>query len=186
MQGPSDEALAGISSGAAVPAPWKPRPELKRAPNAIEQQVLDAIERGKIEAVPSEILMPLYAQLEPVSIEFMLDTWHGSLFDGKPNPDDKDGWWGKNMVSVDHVEPLLFRRPDGSVYSNEAWGLAKLFEGEVNGLSKTVMLQYNDKPLCDYFRRVTDDTVLGFTPAAVLGVDFFFQLTRDHQTKVER
>jgi hypothetical protein len=84
------------------------------------------------------------------------------------------------------VEPLLFRRPDGGVYSNEAWGLAKLFEGEVNGLSKTVMLKYNDKPLCDYFRRVTDDTVLGFTPAALLGVDFFFQLTRDPHTKVER
>jgi len=182
MQGPSDEALTSTSRGAAVPAPRK----AKRAPNAIEQQVLDAIERGRTEVVPSSVLMPLYEQLEPVSIEFMLDTWHGSLFDGKPNPDDQDGWWGKNMISADLVEPLLFRRPDGSVYSNEAWGLAKLFEGECNGLSKTVMLKYNDKPLCDYFRRVTDDTVIGLTPAAVLGVDFFFQLTRDRQTQVSR
>lgn len=178
MQGPSEEARSDLSRG--VAAARKP----KRTPNALERQVLELIERGKVEVVSSEVLMPLYAQLEPISLEFMLDTWHGSLFDGKPLPADKDNWWGKNMISADHVQPLLFQRPDGSVYSNEGWGLAKLFEGEVNGLSKTVMLKYNDKALCDYFRRVTDDTVLGYTPAAVLGVDFFFQLSRASGTQV--
>ena len=53
-------------------------------------------------------------------------------------------------------------------------------------LSPTAMLKYNDNPLYDYFRRVTDETVIGLTPAAATGqeADFFFQLTRDHATQV--
>jgi hypothetical protein len=130
--------------------------------------------------IDSAILMPIYKQLEPVSIEFMLSTWHGSLFNGKTG----DGWFGKNMISADHVQPLLFQRPDGSVYSNEVWGLAKLTEGEIYGLSKTAKLVYNDKLLHDYFRRVTEDTVIGLTPAELAGTDFFFQLSRENSTKV--
>ncbi|MET0387958.1 MAG: GXWXG domain-containing protein, partial [Polyangiales bacterium] len=95
-----------------------------------ERQVLDLILESQHGAIDSARILPLYAQLEPVSIDFMLGTWHGSLFNGQSG----DGWWGKNMISADHVQPLLFQRPDGSVFSNEVWGLAKLTEGECYGL----------------------------------------------------
>ena len=150
---------------------------------AAEQQILELIEQGKRGvAIDSAVLNALYAQLEPVSVAFMIGTWHGSLFNGQTG----DGWWGKNMISADHVQPLLFQRPDGSVYSNEVWGLAKLKLVEHAGV-QTCMLVYDDKPLHDYFRRVTDDTVVGLTPGSLLGPDapdFFFQLTRDRVTKV--
>jgi len=158
-----------------------PRAKASRPPNAVEEQVLQLIEQSKQGAIDSAVLMPLYKQLEPVSLEFMLGTWHGSLFNGQSG----DGWWGKNMISAEHVQPLLFQRPDGSVYSNEVWGLAHLKLGVFDGLSETAMLVYNDKPLYDYFRRVTDETVIGLTPAAAAGTDFFFQLTRDHVVKVQ-
>ena len=155
--------------------------EGRRGPNAVEREVLALIEESRRGAIDSARLMPLYRQLEPISIEFLLGTWHGSLFNGQSG----DGWWGKNMISAQHVQPLLFQRPDGSVYSNEVWGLAHLELGAFDGLSETAMLVYNDKPLFDYFRRVTDETVIGLTPASVAKVDFFFQLTRDHVVKVQ-
>lgn len=155
--------------------------QARRAPNAVEREVLQLIEESKHGAIDSARLMKLYRQLEPVSIDFMLSTWHGSLFNGQSG----DGWWGKNMISAELVQPLLFQRPDGSVYSNEVWGLAHLELGTYDDLSETAMLVYNDKPLYDYFRRVTDETVIGLTPAAVAKVDFFFQLTRDHVVKVQ-
>lgn len=166
---------------AAVNAPQTPS-AVRRALTSAEQQMLAYVEQSKQApiAIDSAILMEVYKQLEPVSIEFMLSTWHGSLFNGQTG----DGWFGKNMISADHVQPLLFQREDGSVYSNEVWGLAKLTEGEIYGLSKTAKLVYDDKPLHDYFRRVTDDTVIGLTPAELAGTDFFFQLTRANSVKV--
>ena len=65
------------------------------------------------------------------------------------------------------------------------WGLARLETGIYEDLSETAMLVYNDKPLYDYFRRVTDETVIGLTPARVAKEDFFFQLTRDHVVKIQ-
>ena len=156
-----------------------------RAPNGVELELLALIEKGKrCEAVDSALIMGLYRQLEPVSIKFMIGTWHGSLFNGQSG----DGWWGKNMISQELVQPLLFLREDGQVFSNEAWGLAHLELGSFDTLSPTAMLKYNDKPLHDFFRRVTDETVIGLTPAALVGgeADFFFQLTRDHNTQVVR
>ena len=160
----------------------KPTVRGYRAPNSVEREVLELIEEGKRGVkIDSARLMKLYRQLEPVSIDFMLSTWHGSLFNGQSG----DGWYGKNMISKGHVQPLLFKRPDGSVYSNEVWGLAHLKPGTYEDLSETTMLVYNDKPLYDYFRRVTDETVIGLTPAVVAKEDFFFQLTRDHVVKIQ-
>jgi GXWXG protein/Domain of unknown function (DUF4334) len=154
-----------------------------RTPNGVELELLALIEKSKrCEAVDSALIMGLYRQLEPISIKFLLGTWHGSLFNGQSG----DGWWGKNMITPELVQPLLFQRENGEVYSNEVWGLAHLELGSFDTLSPTAMLKYNDKPLYDYFRRVTDETIIGLTPAALVGgeADFFFQLTRDHTTKV--
>jgi hypothetical protein len=153
----------------------------RRESTAAERELLALIEEGKRGvAIDSARVMALYRQLEPVSIDFMIGTWHGSLFNGQSG----DGWWGKNMISAELVQPLLFQREDGSVYSNDVWGMAHLKTDTYEDLSETATLVYNDKPLYDLFRRVTDETVVGLTPASVAGTDFFFQLTRDHVTKV--
>jgi hypothetical protein len=152
-----------------------------REPNAVELELLDLVEQSKrCVAIDSERLMKLYRELEPISIDFIIGTWHGSLFNGQSG----DGWWGKNMISAELVQPLLFQREDGSVYSNEVWGLAHLELATFDTLSETVMLKYNDKPLYDYFRKLNEETIIGLTPAAAAGTDFFFQLTRDHVTRV--
>lgn len=157
------------------------RPEASLEPRELERRLLDLIEQGKRGvAVDGALLMSLYRQLPAVSIEFMIGTWHGSLFNGQSG----DGWWGKNMISADLVQPLLFQREDGSVYSNDVWGMAHLTTDTFEDLTETATLVYNDKPLYDFFRKLNDETVIGLTPAAAAGTDFFFQLTRDHSTKV--
>jgi Domain of unknown function (DUF4334)/GXWXG protein len=158
-----------------------------RPPNDVEQQVLALIEKGKREPVPDAVLLPLYEQLEPVTVEFMKSVWHGSLFNGTPQ--GGAGWWGKDMRDPSDVKPMLYQRDDGSVYVNEIYGRAALSTASYGGLSPTVLLKYKAAPIQDYFRRVTADVVLGLTPASESetpdGSDFFFQLTRDNTTVVE-
>jgi hypothetical protein len=127
-------------------------------------------------ACPATSLMPLYQQLEPVSIEFMLGTWKGGKFDGgQPDPIN---WYGKRFVSRDHAEPLLCRAADGSVYSYDKMGLARLREASIFGKS-TASLIYDKQPIMDYFRKVTPDVVIGLGDIKGRPLDFFFHLTRE-------
>jgi lysophospholipase L1-like esterase len=164
----------------------KPDGAVSRAPNAVERQVLELIEKGKHTPVPDSELLPLYEQLEPVSVEFMKSIWHGSYFNGTPQ--GQAGWYGKDMRDPDDVRPLLYQREDGSVYANEMYGRAALSIASYGTLSPTVLLKYKNTRILDYFRRVTDDTVLGLTPASESqtpeGSDFFFQLTRANSTVI--
>ncbi len=145
-------------------------------PGSVEQQVMVLVEMSKNQTViDSSVIMPLYEKLQPVTVDFMVSVWHGSVFSGSPN-----GWWGKNMSDPTDVQPMLFSNADGSVYANESYGRASLTMGVWNGLSSTVALVYKSLPITDYFRKVTDQTVIGLTPPS-----FFFQLTRDNTTKVQ-
>ena len=51
--------------------------------SAAARQVFELIAESQHGAIDSARLMALYRQLEPVSVPFMLGTWHGSLFNGQ-------------------------------------------------------------------------------------------------------
>src|SRR4051812_36983486 len=85
-------------------------------------------------ACPATTLLPLYEQLEPISVEQILGTWKGGRFDGGAGPDPIK-WYGKRFVSRTHAEPLLCYAEDGSVYSYEKMGLAQLREMSWNGVT---------------------------------------------------
>jgi GXWXG protein/Domain of unknown function (DUF4334) len=182
-----DSGAVAADRGPAVVATPDGGSAASRQPSDVEQQVLALIEKGKREPVPDAVLLPLYEQLEPVSVEFMKSVWHGSLFNGTPQ--GGPGWWGKDMRDPADVKPLLYQREDGTVYVNEMYGRAALSVASYGNLSPTVLLKYKTAPTQDYFRRVTDDVVLGLTPASESetpdGSDFFFQLTRDDTTVIE-
>ena len=95
-----------------------------------ETQLLEMIATKA--AYPASMLMPLFEQLEPVSAEFMIGTWRGGKFDGGATPDPIN-WYGKRFVSARHVEPLLCRAADGSIYSYDKLGVAQLREVAFNG-----------------------------------------------------
>lgn len=140
-----------------------------------EEKLLEIIESG--EACSADILMPLFEQLEPASAEFMIGTWRGGKFDGGKEPDPIN-WYGKRFISASHVEPLLCTAEDGSVYSYENLGVAQL--REINHGGKVgASLIYDQHPIMDYFRKVTDDIVIGLGDIKGKPLDFFFHLTRE-------
>ena len=141
-----------------------------------EAKLLEMIASGK--AYSAEELMPLYEQLEPVSIEFMLGTWRGGKFDGGSEPDPIN-WYGKRFDSAAHAEPLLVRAKDGSIQAYTALGAAQLREVKYAGKVSATLI-YDKQPIMDYFRKINDDVVIGLGDIKGKPTDFFFHLTRDN------
>jgi Domain of unknown function (DUF4334)/GXWXG protein len=142
---------------------------------SVETELLAIIESGAVCSASS--LMPMFDRLDPVSAEFMLGTWHGGRFDGGATPDPIN-WYGKRFTSAEHVEPLLCRAQDGSIYSYTKLGLAQLREVACRG-KVSASLIYDTQPIMDYFRKVTKDVVIGLGDIKGKPLDFFFHLTRD-------
>lgn len=129
------------------------------------------------EAYSPDMLMALYDQLEGASADFMIGTWKGGKFDGGKEPDPIK-WYGKRFVSRTHVEPLLCRKEDGTVYSYDNLGVAQLREVVFNG-KVCASLIYDKQPIMDYFRKVNDNVVIGLGDVKGKPTDFFFHLTRE-------
>jgi hypothetical protein len=126
---------------------------------------------------PASILMPMFQQLPPVSIEFMLGTWRGGKFDGGVEPDPIN-WYGKRFISRDQAEPLLCRAADGSVYPYTKLGSARLRDAAIFGTTSASLI-YDQQPIMDYFRMVTDQLVIGLGDIKGRPLDFFFHLKRE-------
>ncbi len=140
-----------------------------------QDQLLAIIKSG--EACSADILMPLFEQLEPAPADFMIGTWHGGKFDGGQDPDPIN-WYGKRFISATQVEPMLCRKEDGTVYAWEKWGEAQLREVAFDGKVQACLI-YDKLPMMDYFRKVTDDLVIGLGDIKGRPTDFFFWLERD-------
>lgn len=140
-----------------------------------ETQLLEMIATKA--AYPASMLMPLYQQLKPISAAEMIGMWRGGLFDGGKSPDPIK-WYGKRFVSSSHVDPLMCKREDGSVYSYDKLGFAQLREVAFAGVVSASLI-YDSQPIMDYFRRVTDHIVIGLGDIKGKPTDFFFHLTRE-------
>lgn len=152
----------------------------KNASAAASKKLLEMIATGN--AYPASELMPLYEQLEPVSIDFMFGTWRGGKFDGGKDP-DPIRWFGKRFVSRDHADPLLARTAEGAVYSYDGLGFARLREAAFGGKT-TAALIYDKQPIMDYFRKLNEQMVIGLGDIKGKPTDFFFHLTRANDVVV--
>ncbi|MGI5451743.1 zinc-binding dehydrogenase [Streptomyces sp. CA-249302] len=122
----------------------------------------------------------VYDRLEPVDADFLKGTWKGGWFErGTENAGlmEQMRWYGKRFVSEEHVEPLLCTREDGTVYSFEEMGLATIRQVVFHGRQSAAMV-YDQLPIVDHFRRLTDDVMLGIMDKKGEPVDFYFHLTR--------
>lgn len=142
---------------------------------SVEEKLL-AIIRSK-EACPAETLMPMFEQLEPAMADGMIGTWHGGKFDGGAEPDPIN-WYGKRFISRSKVEPMLCRKEDGTVYAWDKWGEAQLREVAFGDKVQACLI-YDKLPMMDYFRKVTDDIVIGLGDIKGRPTDFFFWLERE-------
>ncbi len=131
-------------------------------------------------AYTTEEIMPLYEQLDPIDIDFMLGQWKGGKFDAGKMPDPIN-WYGKRFNSRNNAEPLLARKPDGEIYSFSKWGMAQLRMVEYKGKVSATLI-YDLKPIMDYFRKVDENTLIGLGDFKG-NLTFFFHLTREEIKK---
>ncbi len=79
--------------------------------------------------------------------------------------------------SAKRPEPLLCRDEDGTVFSYEETGLATLREVVHRGKQSTAMV-YDQLPIIDHFRQLTDNVLLCVMDKKETPTDFSFHLTR--------
>ena len=139
-----------------------------------QKELLNMIQSKK--AYKPEEIAALYDKLEPASADFMIGTWYGGKFDGglEPNPIN---WCGKRFVDASYVEPMLCRKEDGTVYAWDNWGTAQLREVAYGGKVQATLI-YDKHPMMDYFRKVTDDIVIGLGDIKGMPTNFYFWLER--------
>ncbi|EFC83625.1 DUF4334 domain-containing protein [Parafrankia sp. EUN1f] len=141
--------------------------------------ILELIRTGANES--AEPLLALFDELDPVPATFMYGRWRGGLL----TADRELGvlltrmkWYGRHFTDAEHADPLLCRRSDGTLYSFAGLGLARLRELSFRGKVSAAMI-YDDQPMIDVFRKISENVVLGVTDTKGRPADFFFHLTRD-------
>jgi Zn-dependent alcohol dehydrogenase len=162
-----------------------PRPANRQAPSprsgrqmSIEQEILEIITSGQERG--NETLAKFFDELEPVTEAYLRGSWRGGVFEsGTDNVRQLEaiGWFGKRFVDADHVDPLLCRREDGTVYSFADMGLATTREVVFRGKGSTAMV-YDQMPIIDHFRKISDDVALGCMDKKDDPVPFYFHMTR--------
>lgn len=145
-----------------------------------EQTLQAMIDAGK--AYPNSELSSLFDQLAPVDADFMIGTWRGGKFDGGAAP-DPIRWFGKRFSSRDQVDPLLVNGPNGTVTVFRKLGDARLREVAFRGKLSAALI-YDKQPIMDYFRKVSEDTVVGWGEVKGKEEVLFFHLTRSPETQV--
>lgn len=113
--------------------------------------------------VPLPELDEWFATLPSVTTDEMLGSWNGGVFN-TGHPGEKMlrtlDWVGKNFVSIDHVEPIVCRGPDGARVANAIMGQARLRMVQFRGQLTATMI-YDQHPICDHFKRIDAATLLG-------------------------
>lgn len=127
------------------------------------------------EKAPATTLEPLYAELEPATSEFMIGQWKGGNF---RDSTVVSNFYGKRFTSAEDCEPLLRLDESGTVYAWKGWGDARLRDVLFAGKVQAAVI-YDDRPLIDYFRKVTDDIVIGMADLKGREQANYFWLTRD-------
>ncbi|KAJ5179053.1 transcription factor cmr1 protein [Penicillium capsulatum] len=124
----------------------------------------------------------LFDQLDALPSDAMVGRWKGTSFDATHPAHQllKDAkWFGKNMHSVDDVDPVIITDDQGNQVVCSDYGKARLREVVFRGVPTASMI-YDILPIIDSFRRVSDEVVLGAMDNRDLNVHgtFYFYLTR--------
>ncbi|KAL8704439.1 MAG: hypothetical protein Q9201_002397 [Fulgogasparrea decipioides] len=147
-----------------------------------EQQVLSLIEQGGSYAEAE--VEKVFNALKPLpSPEFLIGSWNGGAFEtGHPGSETlkKMRWAGKDFRGVDDVDPIIVFDDNDKRVWDEEWGNASLREMVFRGVTSTAMI-YDNKPIFDHFRYVTEDLVMGamdYPKYMAAGSTLYFYLAR--------
>ena len=139
------------------------------------QQLIDRDEKPTLTE-----LSALYDDAEPILTAEILGEWAGGTF-GLGHPIEAQlasmRWAGKSFASAEEVAPIVCLDEQGRRYANTTFGGARLSDVEYRG-SRTATMSYENLPICDHFRRVSDTIVMGAMEVQGATETGYFYLTR--------
>lgn len=144
-------------------------------PNARLQAFIDSKERVGLES-----LFELFDTLPAVDAASMIGDWKGGVFNtGHPGEKQLGGlrWDGKAFHGPNDVDPIVSVDDKGARYPNPVLGQASLRSVEYRGIVTATMV-YDQHPVFDHFRRVSDNEVLGVMDRKGDAMPLFFWLRR--------
>jgi hypothetical protein len=117
--------------------------------------------RARTGVIPQAEFDALWATLPTVHIDVLRGLWQGGLFDTDHPHNRRPGvnpWYGKYFAGNDDARPDVSRNADGGLYVSESHGSLWMveFRGEL-----TAALVYDQLPVLDHFKQVSDDSLLG-------------------------
>jgi hypothetical protein len=132
------------------------------------------------ERVSLSELFAWFDALGAVATEAMLGDWEGGVFNtGHPGEKHlaKLAWAGKSFRSRNDVDPIVSKDAAGIRKANPIMGQASLRAVDYRGVVTATMV-YDQQPIFDHFRRITDDLVLGVMDRKGDDMPLFFWLRR--------
>jgi hypothetical protein len=132
------------------------------------------------ERVQLDELFAFFDGLDPVATDSMLGDWEGGVFNtGHPGEKQlsKLAWAGKCFRGRNDVDPIVSKGADGKRQANPVLGQASLRAVEYRGVVTATMV-YDQQPIFDHFRRITNDVVLGVMDRKGEEMPLFFWLSR--------
>jgi Zn-dependent alcohol dehydrogenase len=122
----------------------------------------------------------LYESADAVEIDDVLGEWAGGIF-GLGHPIEAQlqtmRWAGKSFASPDKVAPIVCFDAAGERFVNHSFGGATLKMTDYRG-SATATMVYDNLPMADHFRRVSDAILIGAMEAKGQKRPGYFYLTR--------
>ena len=182
----------GAPSGQAATTPCNTVPDDKPGPNqggsapdAGSGSLIDVQARfDELAAATTQVsydaLFELFDSLSPNEPAFMIGEWEGGVFlTGHPGEQQLKlvNWVGKRFNNEDDVNPIISRALNGTRKVNPVLGTARLRSVRYRGVSTATML-YDQHPILDHFRKVSDDLVVGAMDKKGDSVPLFFYLRR--------
>jgi hypothetical protein len=106
----------------------------------------------------------LYNNLDPVTVDFLLGDWKGSI-PQTGHPDlkflQKMGWAGKRFNFSEDINPEIIQSDDGLRRPKIDLGAARV-RAVARGVVSAAMI-YDQLPIIDYFRYLNENAVIGVT-----------------------
>jgi hypothetical protein len=149
---------------------------------------------GGAAAPEAEVLLDLFSQLDPVSVDSMIGLWRVVAFGRTPRDavnvqpapgplPQREGigmkkLYGKRFVTRDDAEPIVCMAEDGSLVASVDFGVARLRELSFRGVSSAGMV-YDQQPWIDYFRKLNDDTLVALIDMKGKPMDIGFFMLRN-------
>ncbi|MEZ0366516.1 alcohol dehydrogenase catalytic domain-containing protein [Mycobacterium sp. pUA109] len=105
----------------------------------------------------------VYDAAEAIGVEGVLGEWAGGIFGlGHPVEAQLEAirWAGKSFAGPDDVAPIVCFDESGQRFANPSFGGARLTMRDYRG-SATATMVYQDLPMADHFRRISDTILIG-------------------------